>query len=78
MDITVQEGVYPTDAKLINKARERLVKEAGREAIKLRQSYKFLGKRESAQAARYFHAKQFRRGKVSIRPAKDLFGSCSS
>ena len=76
VDTTVQEKniSYPTDAKLINKAREKLVKEAKKEGIPLRQSYKFKGKRESAQSARYFHAKQYRRGRSSIKKQKTWLG----
>ena len=50
VDTTVQEKniSYPTDGKLINKAREHLVEEAKREDIKLRQSYKIKGKKEKS------------------------------
>ena len=76
VDTTVQEKniSYPTDAKLINKAREGLVKEAKREGISLRQSYKFKGKKESAKSARYFHAKQYRRGRASVKRQRTWLG----
>lgn len=76
VDTTVQEKniTYPTDSKLINKAREKLVKEAKREGIVLRQSYKFKGKKESVKSARYFHAKQYKRAKASIRKQKTWLG----
>ena len=75
-DTTTQEKniSYPTDAKLINRAREGLVKEAKRGDILLRQSYSFVGKKESAQSARYFHAKQHKRGKASIRRQRNWLG----
>ena len=75
-DTTVQEKNigYPTDAKLINKAREHLVDEAKRASICLRQSYKFKGKKEAAQSARYFHAKQYRRGKASVKRQRTWLG----
>ena len=76
VDTTVQEKniSYPTDAKLINKARDSLVQEARRGGISLRQSYKFKGKREAAQSARYFHARQYRRGKASIKRQRIWLG----
>ena len=76
MDTTVQEKniSYPTDAKLINRSREKLVKEAKKENIPLRQSYKFKGKGESVKSARYFHAKQYRRGRASLRKQKTWLG----
>ena len=76
VDTTVQEKniSYPTDAKLINRSREKLVKEAKKENIPLRQSYKFKGKGESVKSARYFHAKQYRRGRASLRKEKTWLG----
>ena len=77
-DTTTQEKniSYPTDAKLINRAREGLVKEAKRGDILLRQSYSFVGKKESAQSARYFHAKQHKRGESLNKETEKLVGSC--
>ncbi|EKR65350.1 hypothetical protein LEP1GSC036_1353 [Leptospira weilii str. 2006001853] len=42
VDTTVQEKAvaFPTDARLYHKMRQALVKEASKENIKLRQSYK--------------------------------------
>ena len=76
VDTTVQEKniSYPTDGKLINKARDHLVKEAKREGISLRQSYKIRGKKEKAQSDRYFHAKQYKRGKASVKKQKNWLG----
>ena len=76
VDTTVQEKniSYPTDAKLINKAREHLVREAKREEISLRQSYKFKGKKEAAKSGRYFHAKQYRRGRASVKRQRTWLG----
>ena len=76
VDTTVQEKniSYPTDSKLINKAREQLVREAKREGINLRQSYKVKGKKEAVKSARYFHAKQYRRGKASVKKQKNWLG----
>ena len=76
VDTTVQEKNinYPTDAKLINKAREQLVDEAKKEGIPLRQSYKIKGKKEAVKSARYYHAKQYRRGKASVKKQKNWLG----
>lgn len=60
VDTTVQEKnvAFPTDAKLIHRARERLVKQARDEGIKLRQSYVRVGKAELIAHQRYAHAKK--------------------
>ena len=46
VDTTVQPKAvaFPTDAKLLNRARERLVKLAQRTGVELRQSYARVGK----------------------------------
>jgi len=76
VDTTVQEKnvSYPTDAGLINGAREKLVKEAKKGGIKLRQSYKFVGKRESVKSSKYFHANQYKRGKSSLKKQRTWLG----
>src|SRR3712207_7330864 len=63
IDTTVQEKAiaFPTDAKLMHRARERLVRLAKRQGVALRQSYVRVGKRALIQYQRYAHAKQFRR-----------------
>ena len=72
IDTTVAEKdvAFPTDAKLIHKARERLVKQAKRAGIDLRQSYTRVGKRTLIQHQRYAHAKQFKRPIVSSGSSK--------
>ena len=62
------------DTKLINKARENLVKQAKREGIKLRQTYVRKGKAEAFRGGRYFHAKQFKRGRRSVSKQKTWLG----
>jgi transposase, IS5 family len=76
VDTTVQEKnvMYPTDAKLLNRARQRLVKEAKRQGIKLRQSYTRNGKLHVAKYQRYCHAKQFKRAKKPLRRLKTFLG----
>src|SRR3984893_8856907 len=63
VDTTVQPKniTFPTDAKLLNRAREKLVKLAKRLGVGLRQSYTRVGKFALIQHQRYAHAKQFKR-----------------
>lgn len=72
VDTTVAEKniAFPTDAKLINRARERLVKMARHYNIKLRQSYKRVGKYALIMHQRYAHAKQYKRAKRQLRTLK--------
>jgi len=66
VDTTVQEKniSHPTDIKLINKARENLVKLARPRGIVLRQSYRFKGRQEAFKASRCLHARQFNRANL--------------
>jgi IS5 family transposase len=63
VDTTVQPKnvTFPTDAKLLNRAREKLVRLAQLHAVPLRQSYARVGKFALIQHQRYAHAKQFKR-----------------
>ncbi len=63
VDTTVQPKniTFPTDAKLLNRAREKLVKLAKKLGVDLRQSYTRVGKFELIRHQRYAHAKQFKR-----------------
>src|SRR6266436_1897592 len=63
IDTTVQPKniTFPTDAKLVNRAREKLVKLAKQLGVELRQSYTRVGKFALIQHQRYAHAKQFKR-----------------
>ncbi len=76
VDTTVQEKnvAYPTDAKLCHRAREKLVKMAKDHGIKLRQSYKRVGKHALIMQQRYAHAKQFKRAKKQLRKLKTYLG----
>ncbi|MBC8270151.1 MAG: IS5 family transposase [Rhodospirillaceae bacterium] len=76
IDTTVAEKdvAFPTDAKLIHKARERLVKQAKRSGIKLRQSYVRVGKHALIAHQRYAHAKQFKRANRQLRKLKTYLG----
>jgi transposase, IS5 family len=72
IDTTVQPKniTHPTDAKLVNRAREKLVKLAKRFAVVLRQSYARVGKIELIKHQRYAHARQFKRANRSLRKLK--------
>jgi transposase, IS5 family len=76
VDTTVQEKFirFPTDARLDDRMRERLVKQAEKETIKLRQSYKRVGKQLLFQQSRYAHAQQFKRAAACTRKLKTLLG----
>jgi len=76
VDTTVQPKniTFPTDAKLLNRARERLVKLAKTLGVKLRQSYTRVGKFALIQHQRYAHAKQFKRANRSLRKLKTYLG----
>ncbi len=76
IDTTVQPKAvaFPTDARLMHRARERLVRLAKKHGIALRQSYARIGKFALIQQQRYAHAKQFKRAKRSLRTLKTQLG----
>jgi len=76
VDTTVmpKNVMFPTDAKLMNRAREWLVRKARASGIDLRQSYARVGKRELIKHQRYAHAKQFKRANKSLRKLKTWLG----
>src|SRR6266513_214252 len=69
IDTTVQPKavMFPTDAKLLNRARERLVRLAQKLGVSLRQSYRRVGKLALIKHQRYAHAHQFKRANRSLR-----------
>jgi IS5 family transposase len=76
MDTTVQPKnvAHPTDAKLLNRARERLVRLAQKHGVCLRQSYRRVGKLALIKQQRYAHAKQFKRARRCLRTLKTYLG----
>jgi IS5 family transposase len=76
VDTTVQPKnvMFPTDAKLINRAREKLVRLAKKVGIDLRQSYVRVGKFVLIKHQRYAHAKQFKRANKALRKLKTYLG----
>jgi transposase, IS5 family len=76
IDTTVQPKavMFPTDAKLLNRARERLVRLAKKLGVSLRQSYARVGKLALIKHQRYAHAHQFKRANRSLRKLKTYLG----
>lgn len=76
VDTTVQPKnvMFPTDAKLIHRARERLVRLARKAGLELRQTYVRVGKYALIQHQRYAHAKQFKRAGKALRKLKTYLG----
>jgi IS5 family transposase len=76
VDTTVQpkNAMFPTDAKLLNRARETLVRLAKKHGVKLRQSYAKLGRLTLIKQQRYAHAKQFKRARKPLRRLKTFLG----
>lgn len=76
VDTTVGEKnvAFPTDAKLCHRARERLVKQATDQGIKLRQSYKRVGKDALIMHQRYAHAKHYKRARKKLKTLKTYLG----
>jgi len=65
---------FPTDSKLYDKARKRLVKLATKNGIKLRQNYNLITKTLLRKISGYLHAKQMKRARRSIKHLKTIVG----
>jgi IS5 family transposase len=76
VDTTVQEKAiaFPTDARLMHRARERLVRLAKKHGVPLRQSYERIGKHALIAHQRYAHAKQFKRANKALRKIRTYLG----
>ncbi len=76
VDTTVQPKnvMFPTDAKLIHRARVRLVRLARKVGLSLRQTYVRIGKFALIQHQRYAHPKQFKRAGKALRKLKTYLG----
>ena len=76
IDTTVQPKnvMFPTDARLLNRAREILVRLAKRHGVALRQSYARVGKFALIKHQRYAHAKQFKRANRSLKKLRTYLG----
>lgn len=76
VDTTVQPKAvaFPTDAKLMHRARERLVRLAKSHGVVLRQSYERVGKSTLIAHQRYAHAKQFKRANKALGKLRTYLG----
>jgi len=76
VDTTVQTKAvrYPTDARLCDRARERLVKAARKDGLKIKQSYARVGPRLVMKQSRYAHARQMKRARAAQRSLKTNLG----
>src|ERR1700678_2467605 len=76
VDTTVQPKAvaFPTDAKLMHRARERLVRLAKKTGVELRQSYQRVGKYALIAHQRYAHAKQFKRANRALKTIRTYLG----
>ena len=76
VDTTVQDKAitYPTDAKLLNKARIALVRLAKKQGVELRQSYHRVGQSTFAKSARYAHARQYNRASAHTKKLRIYLG----
>ena len=76
VDTTVQEKAiaFPTDARLYHKMRNALVRLAKQLDLRLRQSYRFTGKKTLLMQSRYAHARQMKRAAKMTRKLKTILG----
>jgi len=76
VDTTVQPKAvaFPTDAKLMHRAREKLAALAKKHGVALRQSYQRVGKYALIAYQRYAHAKQFKRARRELRRLRTILG----
>ncbi len=76
VDTTVMEKniAHPTDARLYEKARAKLVELAREGGLRLRQSYARKAPRLAAQIGRHAHARQFKRMRKALRTLKGYTG----
>jgi IS5 family transposase len=80
VDTTVQTKAirFPTDARLYQRMRERLVKAARAEGLIIKQSYEHVGRRLLMQSSRYAHARQMKRARACDTQAENAVGArCS-
>ena len=76
VDTTVQEKAiaFPTDARLYEKARTAVVREAQQASVKLRQSYKRVGKKALYNQSRYARAQQIKKAKKETKKLRNFLG----
>jgi len=76
VDTTVQTKAirYPTDSRLYDRARERLVAQARKAGLGIKQSYQRVGRHLVMKASRYAHARQMKRAKACTRKLRTNLG----
>ena len=76
IDTTVMEKAvaYPTDSRLLERARQHLVKLSAVLGIRLRQNYNREAPRLAALAGRYAHAKQYIRMNSTLKKLRTIVG----
>jgi len=76
VDTTVQTKAvrFPTDARLYDRARARLVKAARDAGLRIKQSYERVGRRLVMQQSRYAHARQMKRARRCTRKLRTNLG----
>ena len=76
VDTTVMEKAvaYPTDSRLLEVARHKLVKIAKQHHVALKQTFAREGKQLKLQAGRYAHARQFKRMHKAIKRQRTIVG----
>jgi transposase, IS5 family len=76
VDTTVQTKAirHPTDARLYERARERLVKAARKAGLKIKQSYTRVGRRLVMMSGRYAHARQMKRARACTKKLRTQLG----
>ena len=76
VDTTVQDKAvaFPTDARLLNKARLALVRHAHKLGVVLRQSYRDVGRAAFVRSQRYAHARQYNRAKAQTKKLRTYLG----
>lgn len=76
VDTTVQEKniTYPTDAKLLCKGIELLVRHCKRDGIELRQTYARLAPKALRESARYAHARKYRKAQAQVKKLRTFLG----
>ena len=76
VDTTVQEKEirYPTDARLYDRMRQKLVKKAKENGIALRQSYERVSVKALHRQSSYARAQQFKRARKECRKIKTYLG----
>lgn len=76
VDTTVLEKAvaYPTESKLLERARQHLVKFAEKHQLKLRQNYNRQAPQLARQTSQYAHAKQYKRMRKVLSKQRTLVG----